>query len=191
MADISPVRGERVLAACDTAEIERLEGTRDRNLVLFMADLERGLEAMGTSAAVYGGLRYFDIFKQRRAFEAAHARFAARNPNAKMTRVFARLLQRAQQAEVGSPAPPFTLEDARGREISLSGLRGRWLLVDFWASWCLNCRIEMPRLVEEYEEWRERGFEIIGVTARDSREVWLKTLSGENLPWPPGMAMLR
>jgi len=70
----------------------------------------------------------------------------------------------------GAPAPDFTLKTLDGGEVTLSDLRGRPVLINFWASWCVPCRVEMPELVRAYEENKEAGFVILGVnlTYQDS-----------------------
>jgi len=70
----------------------------------------------------------------------------------------------------GAPAPDFTLKTLDGGEVTLSDLRGRPVLINFWASWCVPCRVEMPELVRAYEENKEAGFVILGInlTFQDS-----------------------
>lgn len=176
-------QGERAVASADDAEIKALEAVRDKNLELFYQDLGRGLEAMGPSAAVFGGLEYLDVFKQRHLFDAASDRLAAWNPDAKATRAVRQVLLQSKKAAAGAPAPPFNLEDQDGRQVTLADLRGKWVFLDFWASWCLNCRIEMPRLAEVYEEHRGDAFEILGITARDTPDAWRRTIAEHELPW--------
>lgn len=73
-------------------------------------------------------------------------------------------------AAIGQPAPDFTLNTLDGGEVTLSGLKGQAVLINFWASWCPPCRLEMPDLVRAYEDHREEGFILLGVnlTATDS-----------------------
>ncbi|MGH2581636.1 MAG: peroxiredoxin family protein, partial [Anaerolineales bacterium] len=77
---------------------------------------------------------------------------------------------RAEPAE-GFLAPDFTLETLAGDQVTLSGLRGQVVLVNLWASWCGPCRAEMPAIQQIYEQYRDRGFTVLGVnlTNQDSR----------------------
>ncbi len=68
----------------------------------------------------------------------------------------------------GTPAPDFTLKTLDGKDISLSSLKGKAVMVNFWATWCEPCKIEMPWLVELQDKYRKDGFEIIGVAMDDS-----------------------
>lgn len=72
---------------------------------------------------------------------------------------------------IGDTAPDFTLENLEGNRVSLSGLRGKPVIVNFWASWCGPCRIEMPELEEAYEARREQGLEILAINREEPPEV--------------------
>jgi thiol-disulfide isomerase/thioredoxin len=84
---------------------------------------------------------------------------------------------------VGGTPPDFTQKAPDGSEISLSDLRGKVVLIDFWASWCGPCRRENPNVVRLYEKYREKGFEIIGVSLDRSRDRWLQAIDQDGLGW--------
>jgi thiol-disulfide isomerase/thioredoxin len=89
---------------------------------------------------------------------------------------------KAKQFAVGKTID-FTLPDAKGNEFKLSSLKGKYVLVDFWASWCVPCRAENPFLLKAYKELKEKNFEIVGVSLDDKRESWLNAVTTDNLPW--------
>ena len=68
----------------------------------------------------------------------------------------------------GAPAPDFTLKTLDGKDVTLSSLKGKAVMVNFWATWCEPCKIEMPWLVELQDKYRKDGFEIVGVAMDDS-----------------------
>jgi peroxiredoxin len=71
-------------------------------------------------------------------------------------------------AKVGQPAPDFTLKSLDGKEVRLSSLQGKAVLVNFWATWCEPCKIEMPWIVELYDKYKPQGLEVLGVAMDDS-----------------------
>lgn len=93
-------------------------------------------------------------------------------------------VEKLQQVAVGREAPVFSQNDPDGNPISLDSFRGKYLLVDFWASWCTPCRIENPNLVSAYAKYHEKGFEILGVSLDRDKNAWLKGIADDNLTWP-------
>ncbi|MDR2885155.1 MAG: TlpA family protein disulfide reductase [Rikenellaceae bacterium] len=85
---------------------------------------------------------------------------------------------------VGKPAPGFTMRNAAGRNVSLKDFRGRWVLVQFWASWCPHCRAEAPALVELYTRFAGSDFEMVGVALDRSRADWLAQIEAGGRTWP-------
>jgi thiol-disulfide isomerase/thioredoxin len=85
---------------------------------------------------------------------------------------------------VGYIAPDFTLPDSSGKKnYTLSKFRGKYLLVDFWASWCGPCKTEIPYIKEAYERFHKKGFDVLSVSLDDKREAWLNSLKVFQMPW--------
>ncbi len=80
------------------------------------------------------------------------------------------------------PAPAFTLNDINGKPLSLSDLRGKWVILDFWGSWCPWCIKGFPALKEAYRQY-DGKVEIIGIDCRDSVDVWKEAVKKYELPW--------
>ena len=84
---------------------------------------------------------------------------------------------------IGDIAPDFSLNTPDGKTIQLSLLRGKVLLVDFWAAWCRPCRMENPNLVMAYQKFKDKGFDILGVSLDQNRDEWLKAIEKDKLTW--------
>lgn len=99
------------------------------------------------------------------------------------TKMIKKKVETLRNVEVGKVAPDFALKDTTGNEIALSSFKGKYLLIDFWASWCRPCRAENPNNVAIYNDYKDKGFEILGVSFDNKREDWLKGIKDDKLTW--------
>ncbi len=100
------------------------------------------------------------------------------------------LTQSAQSQEnnaaaslLNKPAPDLTMTDANGKNISINDFKGKYLLVDFWASWCGPCRQENPNVVAAYNKFKNKNFTILGVSLDEDKAAWLKAVKDDHLTW--------
>ena len=92
-------------------------------------------------------------------------------------------IDKNNKAVVQMPIKEFAQADLNGRSISISSLRGKVVLIDFWASWCIPCRQENPNLSRIYQKYKSKGFEILGVSLDADRKNWLKAVEQDKLNW--------
>lgn len=104
-------------------------------------------------------------------------------PDNKYVKDYQGLIAELSKLPVGSTAPEITLPAPDGKPASLSALRGKVVLVDFWASWCGPCRKENPFIVSVYQKYKSKGFEIFGVSLDDNAEAWKEAIKKDGLSW--------
>ena len=84
---------------------------------------------------------------------------------------------------VGKPAPELEMPDLSGKNISLASFKGKYVLVDFWASWCGPCRMENPNVLKAFNKYKSKNFTILGVSLDKEKEPWQKAVTQDHLAW--------
>jgi peroxiredoxin len=87
------------------------------------------------------------------------------------------------KTEIGMMAPDFTMNDSTGKGVALSSFHGKYVLLDFWASWCGPCRRENPNVVETYKKYKDKNFTILGVSLDENKASWEKAIAEDGLAW--------
>jgi len=104
---------------------------------------------------------------------------------------FHQQVETERKTAIGAIAPDIALNDPEGNPKSLSSLRGKVVLLDFWASWCGPCRKENPNVVNAYGRFHEKGFEVFSVSLDKDRDSWLKAIATDKLIWPNHVSDLK
>ncbi len=94
----------------------------------------------------------------------------------------------AEKVKIGSIAPHFSYPTPEGTMVSPDDFKGKFLVIDFWASWCGPCRNEIPHLKEVYKKYHDKGVELLSVSIDKKEKDWLKALAEENMTWPQVLA---
>jgi len=134
-------------------------------------------------AAAYIAVRYLAGQAEVEELEALSNSFGEDIKESIYTQKIADRLVTVKNSMVGAPAPAFSQNDADGSPIALESFKGKYVLIDFWASWCGPCRAENPNVVAAYEKYHDKGFEIFGVSLDESKEKWLEAIEKDGLTW--------
>ncbi len=113
-------------------------------------------------------------------------RFAVLNPALQASvagKELAGYIAIAKVGAVGSDAVDFTQNDVNGKPVSLKDYRGKYVLIDFWASWCKPCRMENPNVVKSYQRFKDKNFTVLGVSLDQQKEPWLRAIDTDKLTW--------
>lgn len=112
--------------------------------------------------------------------------FNGLSPALKMTSLgkeIAQNIRRINARQIGSTVADFKQTDIQGKLFALSSLRGKYVLLDFWASWCGPCRQENPNVKKAYSKLKDKGFEVVGVSLDSQKGAWEKAVQTDGLPW--------
>ena len=134
-------------------------------------------------AAAFYLYRYFTYQLPLDDLKATRARISPALADCLYVKDLDGIIKQLENVQIGKTAPEFSLPDTAGVSVSLSDFRGKYVLLDFWASWCPPCRRENPNVVKAFNEYKDKNFTIIGISLDKDKSKWLKAIADDNLTW--------
>ena len=134
-------------------------------------------------AAAFYLYRYFTYQLPLDDLKATRARISLALGDCPYVKDLDGIIKQLENVQIGKTAPEFSLPDTAGVSVSLSDFRGKYVLLDFWASWCGPCRGENPNVVKAFNEYKDKNFTIIGISLDKDKSKWLKAIADDNLTW--------
>lgn len=145
--------------------------------------LKEEIHKMGTSIAALYGMGFLNPDEEYPFFDKIAAKFEEELPDSRYAKPFIERVNSLSKLAVGQVAPDIALPNPEGDTVKLSSLRGKYVMIDFWAAWCRPCRIENPNVVKLYKQYHNQGFEVYGVSLDRKKEDWVDAIQKDGLGW--------
>ncbi|UII19312.1 TlpA disulfide reductase family protein [Fulvivirga ligni] len=180
---------QQFMEAQQAGDEEKINSLRDDYLKLdvkFKEKLMAKIDSMGASLGVVEILRsgnFLDKDKHMDFYTSYAELLKKEMPNSPVAQDFVKTVENSKKLAIGQVAPDIALPNPDGEIVKLSSLRGKYVLVDFWAKWCGPCRRENPNVVRLYNKYNDKGFEVYGVSLDRKREDWLQAIEQDGLHW--------
>lgn len=167
----------------DQQTMQRLTNEYYELMEVRQKELKEFIWTITPSLAAFYGLESLPVDDHFTFHDSVAQKFKEELPGNMFTEELTSRVESLRKLAIGAEAPEISLPNPEGETVTLSSLRGNYVLIDFWAAWCKPCRVENPNVVRLYEEYSDNNFEILGVSLDRDRNAWLKAIEQDGLQW--------
>ncbi len=176
LEDENKPENKEAIETLGIAEIENYEKHRDE-----LNDFIKN--KMGTSIAIYPTTLRWDGDENLELYQTLAKSFAEKYPELAVTKRINEKVEVLKNTSIGGKSAEIKMSDKDGKEIALSDIKGKYVLIDFWASWCGPCRRESKTIATLYDKYKDKGFEIYGVSLDSEKDLWLNAIEKDERIW--------
>jgi thiol-disulfide isomerase/thioredoxin len=176
-----------ILNSATEADRAKVQAQVEQSFNLFVADrFNKARNIIKQNPDKLAPITAADLLDPDRDFESYEQlaeNLSKNHPNSGYAQTFINRVKQMKLMAIGAPSPEINLPNPDGTAIPLSSLRGKVVLIDFWASWCGPCRKENPNVVRIYNQYKEKGFDIYSVSLDKDKNSWVKAIAQDGLIW--------
>ncbi|XOV90924.1 MAG: redoxin domain-containing protein [Bacteroidota bacterium] len=167
----------------NTDEVQELSQEYYDKVNRYQQETKEMIWNMLPSLAAYYSLEALDQDQNFSFYDSVAQELQKARPDHPTTKALMTRVNSVRRLTIGSEAPEISLQSPSGETVTLSSLRGNYVLIDFWAAWCRPCRAENPNVVRMYKEYQDKNFEILGVSLDRTKEAWVQAIKQDGLIW--------